>query len=163
MPDTPIAAPRALNPDFCNTLVNYNMTVRIERTRSRERIRQVQLLTLPYDQPLTLLPTDAAWLALDGERVVGFGVLRPVRSDPGYGYLARAGVIPEYRGQGLQRRLIRARERGARKMGMTTLVTDTSRANLASSNSLIREGYKLYNPARKWAFSDGNYWLKRLG
>lgn len=138
------------------------MTLRIRRTRDRQAIRDIQLKLLPYDQPLTLLPTDHAWLATDAGEVVAFGVLRPVRSDPEYGYLARAGVAPSHRGQGLQRKLIRVRERAARAQGMRVIVTDTSHENLASSNSLIREGYKLYAPIKKWAFSDGNYWLKRL-
>jgi GNAT superfamily N-acetyltransferase len=70
-------------------------------------------------------------------------------------------VLPEARGQGLQRRLIGARERHARALGMAWLVTDTYQ-NPASSNSLIAAGYRLYEPAQPWGARGTLYWRKRL-
>lgn len=141
------------------------MTVSIRRYRpkaDRAVLSALQATILPYDIPITVRPIDLAWVAWRGSIAVGFAVLRPVTSDAGFGYLARAGVAEGARGHGLQRRLIRVREAAARRLGWTALVSDTSRINLASSNSLIREGYKLYAPAKKWGFKDGNYWLKWL-
>ena len=40
-------------------------------------------------------------------------------------YLCRSGVVPEYRGRGLQQRLILAREAQARRLGMNWLITET--------------------------------------
>ena len=50
----------------------------------------------------------------------------------------------------------------ARRRGMVAMVTDTHLTNHASSNSLIRSGYKLYEPGSRWALMDGLYRMKRL-
>jgi GNAT superfamily N-acetyltransferase len=80
---------------------------------------------------------------------------------PGAGYLKRAGVLKAYRGQGLQRRLITVRERKARTLGLTTMLTDTTE-NPPSANSLISAGYKTFEPAYRWAFQHSIYWKKDL-
>jgi ribosomal protein S18 acetylase RimI-like enzyme len=120
----------------------------------------VQCECLPADAPLE--PTIGHWwLALEGEKTVGFACLKVLPGIP-YGYLARAGVYSAYQGRGLQRKLITARERYARHLKLDYVISDTARTNYASSNSLIRCGYKLYQPLEPWAFADGNYWIKRL-
>ena len=58
----------------------------------------------------------------------------------------RAGVRPDARGQGLQRRLIRARVAYAKREGFPEVWTYTSNYNVASSNNLIREGFTLWAP-----------------
>jgi GNAT superfamily N-acetyltransferase len=85
----------------------------------------------------------------------------PAPTAPGYGYLKRAGVLKAYRGQGLQRKLITVRERKARKLGLTTMLTDTT-DNPPSANSLIRAGYKIFEPEHRWAFKHSIYWRKDL-
>jgi GNAT superfamily N-acetyltransferase len=100
------------------------------------------------------------WLAYSGEVPVGFAWLTSTEHKH-EGYLARAGVLEGHRGHGLQLRLIRVRERKARALGMTRLVTDTYN-NPASSNSLIRAGYRLFRPSVKWSFAHGLYWEKSI-
>jgi GNAT superfamily N-acetyltransferase len=80
---------------------------------------------------------------------------------PGTGYLCRAGVLESHRGRGLQKRLIRVRERKARKLGWTHVVTDTYE-NPASANSLIKCGFRSYLPRNPWGAKGVAYWIKRL-
>lgn len=77
-----------------------------------------------------------------------------------HGYLKRTGVLQAHTGHGLQRRLIRMRESYARKLGWTTIITDTSRDSLPSSNNLIKAGYKLYEPETPWGVPGALYWRK---
>lgn len=116
------------------------------------------------------LPRGYWWLAYDKAQwanystpanPVAFCGLTHALSTPGTGYLKRAGVLKAYRGQGLQKRLITVRERKARKLGLDTMVTDTT-DNPASSNSLIGAGYRLFEPAYRWAFKNSLYWRKQL-
>lgn len=116
---------------------------------------RLQLECLPGDEPLD--PRDDSlnclwWLVLDGTHAVAFGALQCRYNPPaGYldplaGYLARCGVAESYRGQGLQRRLIAARERRAAELGLTSLHTDTlnnpeSEANVVSSG-FVQAGSK---------------------
>ena len=77
------------------------------------------------------------------------------------GYLCRAGVLPSHRGQGVQKRLIRARVRQARALGWNWLITDTYE-NPASSNSLIATGFKLFEPTKPWGANGTLYWRLKL-
>lgn len=89
------------------------------------------------------------------------GYVVDLEAEPGAGYMKRCGVTRPFRGQGLQRRFIRAREAHAKKNGIKRMVTDTT-DNVQSSNSLIRAGYRLYEPQKPWAFSNSLYWYKDL-
>jgi GNAT superfamily N-acetyltransferase len=92
---------------------------------------------------------------------IAFCGLTPTYSTPGTSYLKRAGVLHAFRGRGLQRRMIAVREKRARREGFTTMITDTT-DNPASANSLIRAGYKIFEPADRWAFPRSIYWRKAL-
>lgn len=120
------------------------------------------------------LPRGFWWLVYDKDQWIG-GIIppdqhvRPVAfcgltealATKETGYLKRAGVLQAYRGQGLQRKLITVRERKARKLGFNMMLTDTT-DNPPSSNSLIRAGYKIFEPAYRWAFPHSIYWRKTL-
>lgn len=80
----------------------------------------------------------------------------------GYGFLARAGVLPGARGHGLQRRLVRSREKNARLFGVERMVSYTSLDNIQSSNNLIKCGYRLYIPPFPWGTKYANYWERYL-
>ena len=103
------------------------------------------------------------WIAYDGALPVAFaGIVQSVQwCDTGY--LCRAGVIPAYRGRGLQKRLIRVRERKARQIEWNYIVTDTSNDNVQSSNSLIACGFRLFTPSKPWGLAGANYWRKQIG
>lgn len=103
------------------------------------------------------------WLAWKGGEPVGFAGLRLTSATPKTtGYLHRSGVARKHRGNRLQTRMIHIREAMARSRGLTRMVSDTT-DNLASANSLIRAGYRLFEPMNKWAFGDDSlYWEKFL-
>lgn len=105
---------------------------------------------------------DASWwLAKDGERVVGYAGIR--KGPPGdYAFLCRAGVHPDYRGQGIHSRLIRARVRFARDMGWPGIISYTGRHNLASANNLIKNGFLLYDPHVWWGVQGALYFQRKL-
>ena len=128
-----------------------------------EELHALHALCFPGDiaPRLKLDETEGGywWLVFDDARPIAFGGILPGKRNPGYGYLARSGVLKKYRGNGLQRRLIRVRERYARKLGWKGCVTDTT-ANPASANSLIHEGYKVFEPKEPWAFTNSIYWRK---
>lgn len=123
-------------------------------------LKYLQLSTLPGDEPIG---SDKGywWIALTGELPVAFAGLYVSQQDPLAGYLCRAGVLPSHRGLGLQSRLLRVREQKARKLGMTSLVTDTF-DNPHSSNNLISSGFKLVIPPVRYGAAGTNYWRKPL-
>lgn len=102
------------------------------------------------------------WVAMVGDTAVAFAGLRPSLRFPGNcGYLWRAAVTPQHRGRGLQRRLIRVRERKAKALGWQWIFTDTTDAT-PSANNLISCGYRLYDPAEPYGFKNTLYWRKAL-
>jgi GNAT superfamily N-acetyltransferase len=101
------------------------------------------------------------WVVYNDEgEPVAFAGARPVEVGSKMIYLCRCGVVPEYRGRGLQKKLIRVRLRYARKAGFKTAVTDTA-DNVPSANNLIACGFTMYTPEYKWAL-DSQYWWKDL-
>jgi GNAT superfamily N-acetyltransferase len=120
----------------------------------------LQLSTLTGDEPYDVRE-GFWWVAYDGEMPVGFaGVVRSAQWTD-CGYLCRSGVLRSHRGKGLQKRLIRVRERKAQALGWNWLISDTYR-NPPSANSLIACGFKTFTPSRPWSFDAAIYWRKRL-
>jgi GNAT superfamily N-acetyltransferase len=99
------------------------------------------------------------WLAYYDDVPMAFAGLQRHGEDSGY--LKRCGVLPGHRGNGLQRKLIRAREAYARRLGYTHLVSDTTNA-IASANNLIKAGYRLFIPREPWGPKGALYWRKEL-
>lgn len=120
----------------------------------------LQLEALPGDQPAS---TEQGhwWIAFADGSPVAFAGLYVSAQDPQGGYLCRAGVLPHARGHGLQLRLLRARERYARKLGMQTLYSDTY-DNPHSTNNLIAAGYRAFSPRIRYGFAGATYWRKTL-
>jgi GNAT superfamily N-acetyltransferase len=101
------------------------------------------------------------WAAYDNARIIAFCGL-DLLPDEGAAFLCRAWVRPDRRGRGLQHRMIRLRERYARSIGVERLITYTAYGNCPSANSLIKCGFKMYNPANPWGLPQANYWYKVL-
>lgn len=101
------------------------------------------------------------WLTtLDGHPVAFLGLKQStLRLDTAYFY--RVGVDPAHRGNNLQRRLMRAMEMKARKLGFVQIVTDT-RNNPHSANNIAAAGYKMFHPAHPWGHDTAQYWKKDL-
>jgi GNAT superfamily N-acetyltransferase len=68
-------------------------------------------------------------------------------------------VLADYRGQGLQRRMLRLREDEMRQRGLAKAVTYTDADGAASMRNLIAEGYRPYVPTPTTTLSG----LGRLG
>lgn len=101
------------------------------------------------------------WIVYYKGDPVAFAGIVPSTIGDGVGYLKRSGVLPDHRGRGLQRRLLRVRERHAVSNGWHRVVTDTT-DNVPSANNMIRAGYRLFDPKPRWAFEHSLYWTKNL-
>jgi GNAT superfamily N-acetyltransferase len=100
------------------------------------------------------------WIAKLGRKVVGFAGLVESSHCRDMGYLVRVGVLAAHRGNGLQRRFIRALEARAKRNGWSGIVADTRDA--LSANNFARAGYRIFEPERRWAFLDSIYWRKEF-
>ena len=123
-------------------------------------LRWLQLKTLPGDVPHDV-KDGLWWIVEDGDHPVGFAGLVASRRYMGVGYLCRSGILHDYRGRGLQKRLIRVRIAKARRMGWQWLISDTFE-NPPSANSLIKCGFQTFTPADPWGFKGAIYWRKSL-
>lgn len=125
-------------------------------------INPMQLECLPFDDPYQT--TKGQWWIVydEAKSPAAFACLTKSHTTPGGGYLARAGVRPQFRGKGLQKRLIRVRVNEARRRGYHTLVTDTTENN-PSANNLIACGFRLFTPVKEWGFEHTLYWKMKLG
>lgn len=121
----------------------------------------LQKKILPADTPYK--PDRGHWwiaYAEDGKPVAFAGLVRSIKwTDTGY--LCRAGVLDNFTGHGLQKRLISVRIRKAKELGWNWLITDTTN-NPASSNSLISTGFKIYTPGQPWGFKNAIYWKYKV-
>lgn len=127
----------------------------------RRTLAELQEDILPLDDPADT-SLGHWWVAYEGSLPVAFCGLHPSQRESNTGYLCRAGVVESRRGHRLQRRLIGARERFARRLGYTALVTDTIPGNPASSNNLIASGFRMFTPDIQWATEWSCYWRKTL-
>jgi len=124
------------------------------------RLSVLQKKCLPSDK---LYDTNHGywWIATqDGVDIAFAGlVCSPWWSD--CGYLIRCGVLPNMRGQGLQKKFIRVRIRQAKALKMNWVITSTY-DNPASANSLISCGFKMFNPTKPWMAKNTSYWRLKL-
>lgn len=105
------------------------------------------------------------WIAWDERgNSVGFAGAKMLDQGSNYkfAYLIRAGISPQARGKGLQRRLISCRVSWGKKMGAKAAITYTLYNNYASSNNLIKSGFHLYTPETEWVGNEVLYWWKSL-
>lgn len=114
-------------------------------------------LQYPYDKS-----SAEWWFAYDdGNHTKGFAGAKMWEPD-NCAFLCLAGVMPEARKQGLQRKLINVRLKWAKSQGADGAFTYTSNDNLPSANNLIKCGFTLFEPSYKWGLDDGLYWYIKL-
>lgn len=128
--------------------------------RIAEILNDLQVVCFPAESDRRQLEDSYWWLATDGKRPVGFAGLKPEGS--GFAFLCLAGVVPTARGRRIHDRLIRARVVFARRLGLNRLITYTRTDNPASTNGLIKAGFRSYVPAYSWAGPNVCYWQKEL-
>jgi hypothetical protein len=125
--------------------------------------RALKLRRVPHNHPALRALHDACfvdgeykptwsagtwWIVWLGDKPVAFaGVTKKAKRRTWE--LSRSGVVKSARGLGLQRRLIRARERFVRSHDPgARIVSYTMGGNVPSSNNLFACGYRLYDPGR---------------
>lgn len=141
------------------------MQVRFKRCKDVDKLEKLDSLLFTsekadgeYDKP-----TSMWWVAQVNSLDVGFCGLSVYKSDGELtGELLRAGVLPAYRGLGLQRRMIRLRDAAARRSGCTANLTYTADWNIVSANNLVRCGYRLWLPRHPWGVDHALYFWKTL-
>ena len=121
----------------------------------------LQKACLPADKIYPI--TQGHWYVVytDDDEAVGFAGVVPSTRWSDTMYLCRAGVVLAHRGRGLQKRLIKARIRKAKALGMNWVISDTHQ-NPASANSLISTGFKMFEPSQPWGFKTALYWKYRI-
>lgn len=96
------------------------------------------------DMDAVCFPTDTSFW--NDERYhwwrIGNAAYAGLRVENGIAHFTRAGVMPEYRGQGLQKVLIKARLAWCKRKGIKTVKTYTSADNAASAASLVACGFR---------------------
>lgn len=141
--------------------------VRVNKVRSVDPRNKRTLTALHHEcyrrseLDADLFDSGEWWIATYRGEPIAFAGVRQSRQWSDTVYLCRAGVLPAYRGRGLQKRLIKKRLDYARKHGYAWAITDTRR-NPASANSLISAGFRMFEPSRPWSFKDACYWKKQL-
>lgn len=126
-----------------------------------EHVPALDRLCFPYDEPVEMQVEDHWWLVWEAGEPVAFAGATYYAPDDCV-YLCRAGVTHEARGQGLQRRLIRARLNWAKAQGARGCYTYTVVDNVWSANNLIAEGFVSFRPAVEWGGANVNYWKVKL-
>ena len=138
----------------------------IRRVNGKSKQKQKVLTRLQKE----ILPSDklcdtkvGLWWIVYTEtgRAVGFAGMKQSSQFGNCVFLHRSGVVFEHTGNGLQKRLIKARLRKAKLMGFEIAVSDTSH-NPASANSLINCGFKMYKPSKPWGWDYTCYWRLKL-
>ena len=139
--------------------VKSNKKFEIRKTNDLELIKKLQLQILPTDEVYEHKDM-VCWIAWHKEEPVGFCILTNMGKS--IAYLSRSGVLKEYRGHGLQRRMIRVRESYAKKQNFTKIITYTKIYNIKSSHNLQKCNFWLYRPEYEYADKDCLYWIKEL-
>jgi ribosomal protein S18 acetylase RimI-like enzyme len=124
-----------------------------------QQILRMDAICFPVDEPPSV--AGAQWvIGWDGETPAAYCAWKTVEHDGvAVGFHYRGGVLPGYRGHGLQRQMLRLREARMREQGLATAVTYTDADGAASMRSLIAEGYRPYAPTPATTLSG----LGRLG
>lgn len=127
-------------------------------------IARLDRILFEGDEP-TQLTERWWWIIRDAKgQAVGFAGLRGCKAEAnkGLAMLTRAGVIGKHRRKGLHKALIAARVRHAKREGFREVIAYVRGRNLASANALIASGFKLYEPAVRYAGEETMYFRRVL-
>jgi GNAT superfamily N-acetyltransferase len=132
----------------------------VRKTKNLDLINRLDKKTFHADaEPSEVVTAWHTWfIAIVDDKIAGFAGLE--EGEGGYGYLKRAGVLKEFRGKGVQRALIRARDKEAKRKGWGRNITYTADWNLSSANNLMREGYLMYSPQWRYGLKHALYFYK---
>lgn len=135
---------------------------RVEGIKFQELLTQLQLTCFKYVVVNPSKEDSIWWLMYHEGEPIGFASISPSNTYPNIGvYLSSAGIIPKYRGFGLQKKLIRVRLRYAKALGKKWAISETV-LNPQSANNLIACGFRSFQPEKPWSYKDAHYWRKKL-
>ena len=135
--------------------------IQIRKTTNLLLLRRLDAKLFGKDVDKLELADHVYWIAVCDDKIAGYAGLELDREDgTRFGYLCRAGVLKPFRGRGIQRLLIQARDEEARKRGYAMNITYTADWNHASANNLIKEGYLLYSPEWRYGIRGALYFRK---
>lgn len=140
--------------------------ISVRQTKDYDLIRQLRNEIFPEDKKeLPLDDNDICWILwMESGKYMypsGFAVLRPLSIDKegGYAYMNMAGLVKSARGKGLHKKLINVRLNYCRRNNIKMVITYVVNDNLASANSLINKGFRLYEPEYAYAGKKGVIYL----
>ena len=130
----------------------------------------------PPEQVLSMMEEGIMdlWVAMDGKKMVAaFDLLRPGEREFNYGYdlvlteeelplvinMDSAAVHPEYRGLGLQQRLIQCAEEMLSKEGRRILLCTVHPDNRFSLQNVLKQGYTIQKKMEK--YDSVRYFLRK--
>lgn len=102
-------------------------------------------------------PNRDWWVIISGNVIIGYC---GCAFTEGLCIFVRAWVQKDYRGHGLQKKMIKLRIRSAYDCHIA--ITYTTIDNYPSANSLISQGFKLYSPEYAYAGREMLYFQKEL-
>ncbi len=138
------------------------MDIVIEKIRKTngnlKLIREMDSICFPDNPPLLLgLRKVFCWMGKDDHsNIVGYACAYK-KND--YFYLSRMGILPEYRGHGLQKQFIETRLEKARDLKLKGAITYTSNENIASIRNLEKCGFRKWTTCPKW-FGKGDDYIE---
>lgn len=131
---------------------------KIRRTAQFENIILLNTVIFPCD-PLEIDKKSRGWLVYHQNTPAAFCTMRMLEDS--IAFMDRGGILDEHRGRGLHKRLIRVREKYARAQGFQTVITYVMADNYASLFTLVRHGYKMYEPDYAYAGVKGVIYLQK--
>jgi GNAT superfamily N-acetyltransferase len=124
----------------------------IRRTEDVDEVRELHGLTFPLDEWIG--DEYDFWIVRDRTgRGIAFAAAMH-HADTGVVSLDRAGVLPEFKRCGLQKRLVKARLRWALKQGAKACITYIAQRNYPSMVNLLKCGFRFYTPERTGEYDD---------
>lgn len=104
------------------------------------------------------LTNRAWWVVIIKNKIIGYcGCIY----SEGICIFNRAWVHKDFRGKGIQKRMIKEREKAAKKQ-CGICVTYTTKNNFASANNLISAGFTLFCPQYQYAGEEMLYFRKKI-
>jgi GNAT superfamily N-acetyltransferase len=102
------------------------------------------------------------WIVYLDTEPVAFAGLVPFDPCLHVGYCKRCYVKPDHHGHGLQFRMLMAREKKARELGWTMIVSECGENNLWSASNFRKAGYIEFEPEQPWAKEPSIYFKKEI-
>jgi L-amino acid N-acyltransferase YncA len=100
------------------------------------------------------------WFVLFEKEWLGFGGYRKIDNERIY--FGPTMIREKYRGLGLQRKLIRARLRAAKKEGYKEAISSIYSYNYTSGNNLLSEGFRLCKIPAYYDTEPDEVWFKKV-